>query len=145
MPKLPPNIHLKIIGTGPFKKKLLKLAKKLGVKDRVHFIHNLPRKELLREYAAADLFVLLSKYEAYGLTVAEALASGTPCIAANTTALKEWIDNKNCFGVEYPIDIEELVNTINKVMGRKVGAIKLPSWDESVKKLIAIYETLSRQ
>lgn len=33
---------------------------------------------------------------------------------------KEWVDNENCFGIDYPIDAEELVKLVNEVTGRKL-------------------------
>ncbi len=83
--------------------------------------------------------VLLSKYEAYGLVVAEALACKTPCIVANTSALSEWIDNRNVFGIDYPIHIEELVNLIKEVSGVSVEGVNIPTWDVAVEKLKRVY------
>jgi glycosyltransferase involved in cell wall biosynthesis len=137
--KLDQGIILEIVGKGPYGKSLTNLVKKLDVEDRVRFLQELPRNVLLQEYADADLFVSLSKHEAFGICVAEALASKTPCIVGNTSALKEWIDNKNCFGIDYPIDVCELAELINEVVGREVTQVKLLDWDEIVQKLEKIY------
>ena len=85
------------------------------------------------------MLVLLSKYEAYGLVVAEALACKTPCIVANTSALSEWIDNRNVFGIDYPICIKKLVNLIKEVSGVSVEGVNLLTWDVAVKKLKRVY------
>ena len=140
LPKLNNDIQLEIVGKGPYKKNLLKLMDKLRVMDRVNFYQNLPRIELLQRYADADLFVLLSKHEAFGISVAEALASKTPCIVVNTSALKEWVDNKNCFGINYPIDTKELAKLMNEVIGRDVRKMKLLDWNDVVSRLIKVYE-----
>jgi 1,2-diacylglycerol 3-alpha-glucosyltransferase len=128
------------VGHGPYKKKLLKLATELEVGNRIEFYQDLPREELLHRYANADLFIMPSKHEAFSIAVAEALAAKTPCIVANASALKEWVDNENCFGIDYPIEIEELAQLIDKVMGKKVGDVRLWDWEEVVAEVIKIYE-----
>jgi glycosyltransferase involved in cell wall biosynthesis len=140
LPLLAESTCLQIVGQGPYKKKLIKLAAELGVGNRIEFRQDLPREELLHGYANADLFIMPSKHEAFGTAVAEALAARTPCIVANTSALKEWVDNENCFGTDYPIETEELAQLINKVMGKKVGDVKLWDWEQVVAELVEIYE-----
>ena len=140
LPKLDDDILLEIVGKGTHKKELVKRVKKLGLKNRVIFQRNLSRKKLLKRYTDADLFVLLSKYEAFGISVAEALASKTPCIVANSSALQEWVDNENCFGVKYPINVNELANLIDEVIGKEVKGVKLLDWDDVVVELIKVYE-----
>jgi glycosyltransferase involved in cell wall biosynthesis len=83
---------------------------------------------------------MLSKYESFSIVVAEALASKVPCIVANTSALKEWIDNKNCFGIDYPISIERLAQLINSVIGREVGDVQLWDWDDVVTEVLKVYK-----
>jgi glycosyltransferase involved in cell wall biosynthesis len=140
LPYLDQDIRLEIIGSGPHYPNLLKLASRLGVKDRVLFLGgSLSRQEILQKYADADLFVILSKHECFGICVAEALASGTACIVANTSALTEWIDNKNCFGVNYPISVEALVASINRTIGKHAERAKLFDWDDVVDKIINVY------
>jgi len=76
---LPENYILEIVGKGSYKSKIIKLARNLGVINRIRFYQDLSREELIERYAKADVLVLLSKHEAYGLVVAEALACKTPC------------------------------------------------------------------
>jgi len=136
---LPNSFTLEIVGKGSYRSKIVKIARELEVADRIRFYQDLSRKELIERYAKADVLVLLSKHEAYGIVVAEALAAKTPCIVANTSALSEWIDNKNVFGVDYPINVSELARLIEKVSNVKVGDVKLLDWDEVVEKLEGLY------
>ena len=73
LPRLDEDVILEIVGNGPLRERLELRAKKLNVSERVRFFHDLPRRELLQKYADADVFVLLSRYEAYSLVIAEAL------------------------------------------------------------------------
>jgi glycosyltransferase involved in cell wall biosynthesis len=139
LPKLDSEIFLEVVGKGPYRKSLVRLARRLKVDDRIRFFQDLPRKRLLHKYAEADLFALLSKYEAYGISVAEALASGTPCIVANTSALREFVDNENCFGIDYPVDVEGLAELTRKIIGKDVKGLKFPSWSEVAEKIFEVY------
>jgi len=141
LPKLDKGIILDIVGKGPYKPNVVKLTRSLGVENKVKFSQDLPRDKLLQKYADADLFVLLSKHEAYGISVAEALASRTPCVLANTSALKEWVDNENCFGIDYPINLNELANLLNSVIGKDLEELKLCDWSEITETLVNLYES----
>ena len=138
------DIQLQIVGSGPYQSNLLKLATRLGLEDRIKFFHNLSQNELFQKYADADLFALLSNHEAYGIVVAEALCSGVPCIVANTSALSEWIDEKNCFGVNYPIDIQRLHDLAKDVMGKKVEMPKIIDWNEVTDRVSNVYKDVLR-
>lgn len=59
---------------------LLSLIDRLNLKDKVKFIGFIPDEELPDYYRAADLFALSSRYEPFGMTAIEAMASGTPCV-----------------------------------------------------------------
>jgi glycosyltransferase involved in cell wall biosynthesis len=139
---LPPSFSLRIVGEGKYGEELKRLASKLRVEDRVIFRRNISRKELMREYANAEIFALLSKYEAFGVSVAEALASGLPCIVADSQALSEWIQYDGCEGIAYPIDIHELAQKIQSMSGKTCNC-KIFSWKEVVDQLEQIYETVS--
>ena len=102
LPKLAVDVILEIVGGGSLRGFLEQRASQLGVSGRVRFYQNLTRKNLLQLYKDADVFMLLSRYEAYGLVVAEALASSTPCVVANTSSLSEWVDGETCFSNSAP-------------------------------------------
>ena len=142
LPLLEGDVVLEIVGKGPYKEKLVKLAGKLNVTERVKFFQDLPRNEFLQRYANADVFVLLSKHEAYGLSVAEALCAGIPCIVANTSALTEWVDSENCFGIDYPIDLDALADLIMKVIGKGVCKSAVLDWNEAANRLTKLYVEL---
>ena len=140
LPELDTKFFLQIIGKGPYKKNLTQLVNELHLIDRVNFLEDLTREDLLKEYSNSEVFILLSKYEAYSICVAEALASSTPCIVANNSALKEWVDNKNCFGIDYPIIPNTLAKLIIEVSKKNIQNMReLPDWDKTVEKLCTIY------
>lgn len=145
LPLVDKEFCLKIVGKGPYKATLVKLIDRLGLNGRISFHEDLTRQELLKMYATAGLFILLSKYETLSIVVAEALAAKTPCIVANTSALSEWVDNKNCFGLDYPINNPELAELIRKVVGKSVGDVKLWDWDKMVGEVNGVYSLNSGQ
>jgi glycosyltransferase involved in cell wall biosynthesis len=63
------------------KRSLQERARKLGVRKHIRWFSRLAEEELLRCYAAADVFVCPSLYEPFGLVLVEAMASGTPVVA----------------------------------------------------------------
>lgn len=148
LPELPNDVVLKIVGDGHLKNFLKEMTNDLDIGKRVSFYNGLPRRELLQLFVDAEVFVLPSRYEAYSLVVAEALAAGTPCVVANSSALKEWIDGETCFGVDHPITPEKLAKAIITVLDRGVrGNVisekwvgnKILSWDEVVYRLEDLY------
>src|SRR4030042_3193294 len=112
LPMLDDDVILEIVGRGPLKPYLERRARDLGVYDRVRFSQDLTRQKLLQKFADAEVFALLSNYEAYSIVVAEALTAGTPCIVAETSALTEWVDNETCYGVRFPISMKALASQI---------------------------------
>jgi glycosyltransferase involved in cell wall biosynthesis/phosphoheptose isomerase len=68
--------------------RLQRLATELGIADRVCFIGRRGRSQLKYYYSAADLFVTTPWYEPFGITPLEAMACGTPVVAANVGGLK---------------------------------------------------------
>lgn len=72
------------------------------------------QKELADWYSSADLFMNLSVEETFGLTTAEALASGTPALVYDATACPELVDKNTGFVVKKN-DISALINIIDRV------------------------------
>jgi mannosylfructose-phosphate synthase len=79
-------LHLAIGGTNPtpleqtLLSELKSMVTRLDLEDRVRFGSFIKDEELPDYYRAADLFVLSSRYEPFGMTAVEAMASGTPTV-----------------------------------------------------------------
>ncbi len=81
LPLLPNNLHLVILGKGRLENYLKKLAKKLGVEKRVHF---LGWKQNPYPYIKnAKLMVHTSKFEGFGNVLVESLILNTPVVSTN--------------------------------------------------------------
>lgn len=76
------RFHWVVVGDGDYIDELRELVNKDGLARYVHLLGGMPQSELRSYYSAADVFLLLSKFEeAYGLVYLEASAAGTPSIA----------------------------------------------------------------
>lgn len=73
-------------------KKLEQLRKLLDLHTTVKFVRQQPQHELPKYYNAADLVVMPSHYESFGLTALEAMACGTPVITTNVTGISELLE-----------------------------------------------------
>ena len=142
-----PELHdfmLRVVGTGLYEAELRSMAKNLGVEKRIKWSKDLSREELLKCYANANVFLMLSSHEAYGITVAEALAAGTPCIVTEGSALEEFVDGKNCTGIEMPVTSKKVVKAIRDLnkgkRENKIGSKSLMDWEEVVERTLKIYE-----
>ncbi|MEM0360839.1 MAG: glycosyltransferase family 4 protein [Candidatus Diapherotrites archaeon] len=114
-----PSLRLKIVGEGPYKKELERMAMKLGILEKVDFEPWIPfsrREDLVRLLKKARAFVFLSAYESQGIVVSEAIAAGTPCIVTENSGLKEFVENSGALGVKNPENSEEVSEKIILVM-----------------------------
>jgi len=136
MPFLP-FYRLLVIGKGPYKEALVNEAVSYGVKDKVGFMADQSRADLLRWYATADVFVMLSTAEAYGITVAEALTAGVPCIVARGSALSEFVGD-SCKGVDVPIAGERLAEYVQEAQFNGMPKNVL-DWDEVASRVAKVY------
>jgi glycosyltransferase involved in cell wall biosynthesis len=73
----------------PFVERLRRAADASGLADRIRFPGPRCGEDLRREYRAADLLVLPSRLEAYGMVVTEALAAGVPVLATDVGGVRE--------------------------------------------------------
>jgi glycosyltransferase involved in cell wall biosynthesis len=85
----PRDLHLAIVGDGPARGTLERLAEEVGVADRTTFLGTIDRELLPHLYASADAFVFPSSTETQGLVQAEALAAGTLVIAADVPSNRD--------------------------------------------------------
>jgi glycosyltransferase involved in cell wall biosynthesis len=109
-----PGIGLVIVGEGPeekslkFKVRSLKLEKNIFLEPWTN--------DLISYYKTADVFLLTSDYEGYGLTIVEAMACGLPIITTDVGCAGEIIKDKEN-GLIIPVkDEQALVNAVFKLV-----------------------------
>ena len=123
-----PNWQLKIVGDGPLRKDLEELIEALDLQDNV----TLPgvTKAIDTEYASADIFVISSTYEAFGLVTAEAMSHGLPVVGfADCPGTNELIEN-NVSGVL----VEPENDRIEVLAGALSNLIRNPALQERLGK-----------
>ncbi len=84
------NIRLLVVGRGD-EDKYRKMAQSLGVAEAVVFAGT-QVEELERYYRAADIFIMLSKFDTFGMVVLEAMAAGLPAIVSTNVGAKDLVE-----------------------------------------------------
>ena len=114
-----PRVHLAVIGDGPEREALHARAARLGLDAQVTWCGAIPRAE--RYYPAFDLLVLSSRTEGSPLVLLEAMAAGTPVVAAEVGGVRETISPKQGLLVP-PEDPAALATAIAAVRQRPRAA-----------------------
>lgn len=95
--------------------KLKKLVLDIQLDDII-FTGLLSQEDLLKAYACADVFVLPSSYEAFGLTIIEAIAQGVPVIATNVGSIPYVLKNGKCGKIIEYGNVGELATAIIELL-----------------------------
>lgn len=85
------DFFLAIVGDGPLRGELEKLAASLGLGENIRLVGAIPHEQLNSWYSAADLFCLVSDREGWPNVLLESLACGTPVVATNIWGVPEII------------------------------------------------------
>lgn len=144
-----PDARLRIVGKGPYESALWKMAKKLGVAERVE-IGAVPPGDgdgVAEVMAQADLVTLLSEHEAQGIAVLEALSLGRPVLVAGTTALQEYADLGLAHAVPLKSTAEEVATAVVRQLHEPLvaGDVALPTWDECASRLLTLYTSVGER
>ena len=114
------NIESLIIGNGPEKENLLKLAKELKVSDRLHLLGFIDEEKKFQYLDNSDVYVLSSLHEGFGIVLQEAMQIGLPIVATNNGGQVDFIKNgKNGFLVNVG-DEKVLSKTISKLIKKSL-------------------------
>lgn len=85
------DLRLILVGSGPEETALQEQARSLGIGEKVIFPGRVDYREIPNYYGSADLFVMPSTTETFGLVVLEALASGVPVVAVNAGGSRDMV------------------------------------------------------
>lgn len=143
--RVPKTLFL-IVGSGEQYHELIELAARLGIARNVVFTGFLRGKKWRDAYAIADLFVMPSISEPFGLTPLEAIGYGTPALISKQSGVSEVI--QNCLKVDF-WDVDEMANQIaavvqNEALGKELLANSYHefarlSWAKCAEQLEQIY------
>jgi phosphatidylinositol alpha-1,6-mannosyltransferase len=125
-----PKLKYRIIGEGPYRANLEKLAKELMVNEYVEFIGPVQDSDLIREYKSCDLFVMPSResaedIEGFGIVYLEASACGKPIIGGKSGGVSDAVlDNQTGILVD-PTNIDEIANSVVNLLKNPLLAERL--------------------
>ncbi len=141
-----PKTILLMVGSGEQYYELLELAAQLGISRNVVFTEFQRGKNYRDAYAVADLFVMPSVSEPFGITPLEAIGYGTPALVSHQSGVTEVL--ANCLKVDF-WDEHEMANQIcavvqNPALGAELHTNALKelnrlSWDKAADKMFDVY------
>jgi len=138
-----PHAHLLILGTGPYESNLRKLARRLGVSDRVTIRHLPPadRQAMATALAQSSVVAALSDYEAHPVAVMEALSAARPVAGYDRAGIGELIAEGWVRGVPPGAPPAVVARELIKAMSSpsSIDYDQLPSWDSCADQLAQVY------
>jgi glycosyltransferase involved in cell wall biosynthesis len=153
--KVIPDAKLVIAGSGREEHNLSDQIRDLNITDSVSLLGGLAKEKVAQLMAAADIFVLPSKVESFGLSLLEASAAAVPVVCSNAGGIPEvFQDGFNA--LLYPPGDDDamgraIVNLIqNRELAKKIGAnavetAKRFTWEMAAEKTLRVYEEVLRE
>jgi glycogen(starch) synthase len=143
-----PKTFFLLVGSGEQRDELIEQAASLGIADKVIFAGFQRGKRWRDAYALADLFVMPSVSEPFGLTPLEAISYGTPVLVSKQSGVAEVLNN--CLKVDY-WDEREMANQIvaalvndslrQELLVNAQAEYNRLSWHKAAKDIMGIYST----
>jgi glycosyltransferase involved in cell wall biosynthesis len=148
-----PDVDLLIAGDGPEFNKCINFAKKLGLSDSIKFLGKVGRSKIPSLLRGAEVFVLPSRKEPFGIVILEAMAARKPVVATKIGGIPEVIkhmkngilvesENPDALrqGIELLLNDFELANFLAKNAYNHIT--ENFTWDRVIQKYLMEYEQL---
>jgi glycosyltransferase involved in cell wall biosynthesis len=147
-----PKTKFLFVGQGELLEQLVEKSVELGISHKVTFTGFLPHDQVDRAYRFADVFILPSVAEPFGVTPLEAIKNGTPVILSKQSGVSEVL--QNVLKVDF-WDTRELANKIIAVLKHGVLTdelvnnskrdLEMLDWDAQSKKVLDLYNQLTQK
>ncbi|MFC2052215.1 glycosyltransferase family 4 protein [Chloroflexota bacterium] len=145
-----PSASFTIIGDGPLRPTLEKMAHELHLEDNFSFLGFLPREELIHYYQNETVYVLPAYYEGLPTTVLEAMSCGMPVVATDIPGPADAVVNGETGFLVPPQEPKLLADCVLKLLGdknlrQKMGKAgrerveKQFTWDMVAQRVLATY------
>jgi len=143
------NVIFVVAGSGDMEKFLINKTAELGISDHVLFTGFLRGEDLFKAYKMADLYVMPSVSEPFGITPLESMMTGTPTIISKQSGVSEilthclkvdfWDVNEMSNKIICALKYKELHETLKENGFKEVQKIK---WENSADKTLGVYNEL---
>lgn len=111
------SAYLVLAGEGPLRDELEREAQDLAVAERIKFLGFVNQSQLPSVYSSADLFVLPSEYEPFGVVVNEAMLCGCPVVVSDRVGAGYDLVRHGETGFVYPVgDVDALASIFQEVL-----------------------------
>lgn len=117
-----PDTTFVMAGTGDMERRMIELAAQLGISDKMLFAGFLKDEKVHEAYRMADLYVMPSVSEPFGITALEAMMNHTPIVISKQSGVSEMVSH--CLKVDFW--------DINRMVDMMVGVLKNPELHETL-------------
>jgi glycosyltransferase involved in cell wall biosynthesis len=141
------NVRFIMVGSGDMFPYVIEEAANLGIGDKVLFADFLSGRDVDRAYKLADVYVMPSISEPFGLTALEAMKNGTPAVISKQSGVAEIL--RNCLTADF-WDVDEMANKIlallnypelkESLVNNGLEEIKNFSWDRPARECLNLYK-----
>jgi UDP-glucose:(heptosyl)LPS alpha-1,3-glucosyltransferase len=135
--------------------KYFRIADQAGIGEHIIFAGTLNKESLIRLYLAGDVYVMLSRFDTFGMVVLEAMAAGLPVIISSNVGAKDLVrEGKNGFVIKDTSDTDYIANkiclTLEKSATHEMSGFALETaaqntWEFVTAKYQAIYTDIMAQ
>ncbi|HDH41279.1 MAG TPA: glycosyltransferase family 1 protein [Candidatus Altiarchaeales archaeon] len=141
------DVRFIMVGSGDMFPYIVEEAANLGIGDKVLFSDFLNGRDVDRAYKMADVYVMSSISEPFGITPLEAINNGTPAVISKQSGVSEIL--RNCIVVDFwdinlmATKILSLLNDTelrNSLVEKAMNEIRDFSWDQPARKCIDLYK-----
>lgn len=149
--KIRKNILCIIGGSGPLKRALSNQIKASNLEEHIKLVGSIPHNEVIYWYNAADIFILPSLRESFGIVQLEAMACGKPVIATYNGGSEEIIISDKYGLLCEPADPKDLAKKILIALEREWDHEKIIkyaqqfTWENIAKNILTVYKKVEQR
>ena len=143
------SIRFLMVGNGDMYNRIVEQAASLGIADKIFFCDFLRGYDVDRAYQLADLYIMPSISEPFGITPLESIKNGTPVLISKQSGVSEILQNALvCDFWDTNKMADQIVSTLKdkealqNLKARSMSELQNISWDNSASNLISIYNEL---
>lgn len=147
-----PGVSIVLVGDGPERSGLERLANRLCLTRRVHFLGFVPHDQVAGLLGAADVLAMPSRYEELGTALLEGMQTGLPIVASDTGGIPQVIEHGRTGLLVPPGDPETLAAALMSILGDRTLAARLGNaasreaakydWSRLARRVLGVYETV---